>query len=269
MKKTVDAQQAITTLKRFLTGKLLQSGMDGYVVGLSGGIDSALSTTLAVEAVGAQKVLAVLMPYKTSSKASVDDALELVNKLGIEHQQVDISPMIDAYYGAIDESNYFRAGNKMARERMSIVFDIAHQKDRLVLGTGNRTEISLGYTTWYGDSACSLNPIGQLYKTEVRMLARELGVPDSIINKAPSADLWQDQTDEAEIGVTYEMIDSLLERIVDEGETSMSALENEGFSSTDISRVLSLVNRNAFKRRLPDVAPLGRAEIPENIKIQQ
>lgn len=269
MKRTVDPRQTITTMKRFLTGKLLQSGMNGYVVGLSGGIDSALSTTLAVAAVGPEKVLAVLMPYKTSSQASVDDAKELIRKLDIEYRTVDISPMIDAYYETVDQSNFLRAGNKMARERMSILFDIAHETDRLVLGTGNRTEIALGYTTWYGDSACSLNPIGQLYKTEVRLLSHELGVPESIINKAPSADLWQDQTDEAEIGVTYEQIDALLERIVDEGETSMSALENEGFTSTDISRVLSLVNRNAFKRRLPDVAPLGRDEIPENIKIQQ
>jgi NAD+ synthase len=269
MKRTVDPQQAITTMKRFLTGKLLQSGMGGYVVGLSGGIDSALSTVLAVEAVGADKVLAVLMPYRTSSEDSVADAQKLVDRLGIEHRTIDISPMIDAYFRTIDKSLILRAGNKMARERMSILFDVAQETGRLVLGTGNRTEIALGYTTWFGDSACSLNPIGQLYKTEVRLLARELGIPDSIIEKAPSADLWMGQTDEGEIGVTYDQIDALLERILDDGETSMSALENEGFRTADISRVLSLVNRNAFKRRLPDVAPLGRGEIPEAIRIQQ
>jgi NAD+ synthase len=258
----------MTTMKRFLTGKLLQSGMGGYVVGLSGGIDSALSTTLAVEAVGPDKVLAVMMPYRTSSEDSVTDANTLIDKLEIEHRTIDISPMIDAYFGTIEESLILRAGNKMARERMSILFDVAQETGRLVLGTGNRTEIALGYTTWFGDSACSLNPIGQLYKTEVRLLARELGIPDSIIEKAPSADLWMGQTDEGEIGVTYDQIDALLERILDEGETSMSALENEGFRTADISRVLSLVNRNAFKRRLPDVAPLGRGEIPEAIRIQ-
>jgi len=136
-----------------------------------------------------------------------------------------------------------------------------------VLGTGNRTEICLGYTTWYGDSACSINPIGELYKTEVRQLAGLLGVPDSIINKSPSADLWTGQTDEGEIGVSYEQIDSILEMIIDNGINSMAALEKEGFHTVDISRIISLVNRNAFKRHLPDIAPLGKKPIPRILEI--
>jgi len=241
--------------------------MKGYVVGLSGGIDSAVSAKLAVEAVGKEKVLALLMPYRTSSKSSIADAVSLAEKLGIEHRRVDISPMIDAYFPEINEANRLRAGNKMARERMAILFDVAQELDLLVLGTGNRTEICLGYTTWYGDSACSINPVGELYKTEVRQVAKTLGVPDHIANKVPSADLWTGQTDEGEIGVTYEQIDRLLRRLVDDGVTSMSTLEGEGFSATDISRVVSLLNRNSFKRRMPDVAPLGREPIPEYIEL--
>jgi len=262
----LDIDKAITTAKRFLTGKLLQSGLNGYVIGLSGGIDSAVSCALAVAAVGPEKVLGVLMPYRTSSTHSHTDALTLVKQLGIDHRRIEISPMIDAYYAKIDVSNRMRACNKMARERMSILFDVAHETGRLVLGTGNRTEICLGYTTWYGDSACSLNPIGELYKTEVRQVAARLDIPQAIIDKPPTADLWEGQTDEGEIGVTYAQIDALLLRLVDDGEHSMAVLEKEGFPTTEISRVISMLNRNAFKRKLPDIAPLGRSDIPENIQ---
>lgn len=268
MTSKYDADTAIVTIKRFITGKLLGSGLNGYVIGLSGGIDSALSAALAVAAVGREKVLGILMPYKTSSESSVADAMELVNKLGIEHRRIDISPMIDAYYGVIDETTHLRAGNKMARERMSILFDIAHETGRLVLGTGNRTEICLGYTTWYGDSACSINPLGELYKTEVRQIAKILGIPESIIAKPPTADLWAGQTDEGEIGVTYNKIDQLLKRLIDDRVRSIALLETEGFERTDISRVISFLNRNAFKRRLPDVAPIGRVPVPDNIQLE-
>lgn len=261
-----DPDTAITTIKRFLTGKLLESSLGGFVVGLSGGIDSSLSATLAVEAVGAEKVLGVMMPYTTSSSHSLEDARKLADWLKIETRLVEIAPMVDAYFSRIDDSNRLRAGNKMARERMSILFDIAHETQRLVLGTGNRTEICLGYTTLYGDSACSLNPIGELYKTEVRALSKQLGVPDSIIAKAPSADLWVGQTDEGEIGVTYKQIDSILVKIVDEGVTSLAELEKTGISQADASKVLSLLNRNAFKRFLPEIAPLGKPTIPKYIR---
>lgn len=268
MSHIFDADMTVTTIKRFITGQLLASGLDGFVVGLSGGIDSALAATLAVEAVGKEKVYGALLPYSSSSESSVIDAMELVNKLGIAFQETPIAPMIDAYFETIDESNRLRAGNKMARERMSILFDLSHKMNRLVLGTGNRTEICLGYTTLFGDAACSLNPIGELYKTEVRQLSKQLGVPDSIINKPPSADLWAGQTDEDEIGVSYARIDQLLQLLVDQGICSMKALEEKGFDATDISRVVSLLNRNSFKRHLPPIAPLERVAIPYNIQLE-
>ncbi len=268
MPNNIDTNQAITTIKRFLTGNLLQSGLNGFVIGVSGGVDSAVSASLAVEAVGKEKVLGLMLPYRTSSDSSITDALKLIEKLGIEHRRIDISPMVDAYFPAIDDSNRLRAGNKMARERMSIVFDVAAETGRLVLGSGNRTEICLGYTTWYGDSACSVNPVGELYKKEIRLLAKALGVPDSIIAKAPSADLWQGQTDEGELGLTYERIDQLLELLIDSGETSMSALTSSGFDQTEISRVVSLINLNSFKRKMPPIAPLGRKAVPELVPLK-
>lgn len=268
MSTEFNVEQAVITCKRFLTGKLLESGLSGYVIGLSGGIDSAVSCALAAHAVGPDKVLAVVLPYKTSSKESVEHARELIAQLGVTHRTVDISPMIDAYYDRIDESMRVRAGNKMARERMAVLFDIAHETDCLVLGTGNRTEICLGYTTIFGDAACSINPNGELYKTEIRQVARHLNIPDSIIDKHPSADLWAGQTDEGEIGVTYEQIDRILKMLVDNGVDSMAAFEKAGIDAANVSRVVSLMNRNAFKRRMPDIAPLGKPPIPNKIQLQ-
>ncbi len=269
MKHELDIDQAITTITRFLKGTLGHTGMDGFVVGLSGGIDSAVSAALAVRAVGADHVLAVLMPYTSSAPESTELALQLADQFKIEHRLIDITPMIDSYYATIDTDNRLRAGNKMARERMSILFDIAHERGRLVLGTGNRTETCLGYTTWYGDSACSLNPVGQLYKTELRQVAAALGMPQALIDRPPTADLWAGQTDEDEIGVTYEQIDRMLEGLVDDAERSVSRLESEGFHATDISRVVSLMNRNAFKRKLPDIAPLGKPVIPDDVVLEE
>jgi NAD+ synthase len=269
MNQTFDPQAAITTIKRFLSGQLDRSGLTGYVVGLSGGIDSALATALAVAAVGPERVFALLMPYRTSSASSAQDAQLLIRQLGIEYDQVDISPMIDAYFGDIDLSARVRAGNKMARERMSILFDYAHKMNRLVLGTGNRTEICLGYTTIYGDSACSVNPIGELYKTQVRQLARAMAIPETIICKVPTADLWADQTDEGEIGVSYDEIDCILEMIVENDVRSMKALVATGLDPMNVSRVVSLMNRNVFKRHLPPFAPLGRGPVPDYVHLEE
>jgi NAD+ synthase len=267
MKYDLEPKQTITFIKKFLVDQLEQSGLDGYVVGLSGGIDSALSASLATAAVGSDRVYGLIMPYRTSVDSSKADALNLATSLEIDHRIVDISPMIDAYYERIQPDMRIRAGNKMARERMAILFDLAHQMNRLVLGTGNRTEFCLGYTTLFGDAACSVNPIGELYKSEVRLLARELGVPEAILTKPPSADLWVDQTDEGEIGVTYDEIDAILRLIIDSQVTSRSALEKAGIKRINVDRVVSLINRNSFKRFLPPVAGLGRAAVPDKINL--
>lgn len=262
-----EPDKAITLIKEFLAEYLAGSGQDGYVIGLSGGIDSSLSASLAVAAVGPKRVLGVLMPYRTSSPDSREDALKMVRHLGIEYREVDISPMLDAYFPESTDSLRVRIGNKMARERMTILFDIAHETRRLVLGTGNRTEFCLGYTTVYGDSACSVNPIGELYKTEVRLLSRALGLPESIIAKPPTADLWADQTDEGDIGVTYEDIDIILRRIVDDGERSLTVLVREGLKREQVERVVRWINRNSFKRLPPPVASFGRGEVPRQIQV--
>lgn len=269
MADTIRIETALASIQEFLADKLTQTGLTGYVIGLSGGIDSAVAATLAAASVGPAKLYGIMMPFRTSSESSRSDAIALAKQLGIDFQVIDISPMIDAYYDQIDDDMRLRAGNKMARERMSILFDIAHKMNRLVLGTGNRTEICLGYTTWYGDSACSVNPIGQLYKTDVRKLAKLLDVPDAIISKSPSADLWQGQTDEDEIGITYEKIDLILRKIIDKSERSLLALESNGLDPSHIQQVVAHLNRNSFKRSLPEIAPLGRIAIPNKIQLSR
>lgn len=265
----MDVHESITLIKNFVAEQLQATELTGYVVGLSGGIDSALSASLAVAALGPEKVMGVIMPYRSSSPNSQTDAEELVRHLGIDSRTIDISPMVDAYYPEITPELRLRAGNKMARERMSVLFDIAHELDRLVLGTGNRTEICLGYTTLYGDAACSISPIGQLYKTEVRQMAREMGVPDAILTKPPSADLWAEQTDEGEIGVSYDDIDTILRKIIDDRLISMPSLLETGIKREHIERVVAMLNRNAFKRDLPPEASLGRVPIPRCITLNE
>lgn len=268
MGNLADLQSAATTIRRFLTGKLLESGLAQYVIGLSGGVDSALVATLAVRAVGPQKVLGVIMPNRMSSGESMEHAALLANHLQIETVRIEIDPMLDAYFGDYSGVSRLRIGNKAARERMAILFDLAQVKSALVLGTANRTEMSLGYTTWYGDSAASLHPIAELYTGEVMDMARMLEVPDVIVAKSPSADLWPGQTDEGEIGISYPHIDQILRRLIDDGERSLSVLQADGLDTIEVSRVVSLTNRQAFKRNLPAVAPLGRTAIPATIQLQ-
>ncbi len=268
MTSRFDPEKAIKTIQQFISDQLELSGLSGFVVGLSGGIDSAVSCAMAARAVGTEKVLALSMPYRASSEASRTDAALLAEQCGIEMRTIDISPMIDAYYDLIDEPLRLRAGNKMARERMSVLFDVAFQMNRLVLGTGNRTEIALGYTTLYGDAACSVNPIGELYKTELRAIAALIGLPVSIRTKAPSADLWVGQTDEGEIGLSYEQIDRSLKLLIDENITSLTMLTKHGASETEATRVVELINRNHFKRSLPPVASLGQRPIPDHISLE-
>lgn len=250
----------LKVVRRFLQEELGKTGLSGFVVGLSGGVDSALVCHLAAMAVGAQKVLALKMPYRTSSPQSEADADRVIAQLGVRSARVDISPMVDAYFAGESEASPLRRGNYMARVRMACLFDHSAKQRMLVLGTSNKTELLLGYGTWYGDMASSLNPIGDLYKTQVWALAREVGLPDAVVRKAPSADLWPDQTDEGEMGLTYAEADAILYLLVDERYT-VDEVAAKGYSLELVRKVLRMVEGSQFKRRLPVICKLSQRTV--------
>jgi NAD+ synthase len=266
----IDTDVARRVMAGFIRGQLRQAGFERAVLGLSGGIDSALVAYLVAEAIGPERLLCVLMPYRTSSPSSRADAEVVVARLGCASRLVDISPMVDGYFGtsvegaavagaggvvALDASA-LRRGNFMARARMTVLYDLSVEWGGLVVGTGNKTESLIGYTTLFGDSACAFNPIGDLYKTQVRQLSLALGVPDAILRKAPSADLWPGQTDETEAGFTYHELDRLLFWMIDR-RRSAPELEALGFDPAMIARIERMVAGSEFKRQVPPVAKLG------------
>jgi NAD+ synthase len=242
-------------LTGFIHTEITRSGFSRAVLGLSGGLDSALSCFLAAEALGPKNVLAVRMPYKTSSDDSLEHAQEVIDQLGVQSLTVPITDMVDPLFELFPDANQMRRGNAMARARMIVLYDQSEAFKGLVVGTGNKTEILLGYTTVYGDSANALNPIGDLYKTQVRQLSRAIGVPSGIVDKAPSADLWKGQTDEDELGFTYAEVDRLLYLLVDQRYSAEDCVE-AGFESEFVREVVERVRRNHFKRVLPPVAKL-------------
>ncbi|MEA2577553.1 MAG: synthase [Chloroflexota bacterium] len=252
----IDTDIARRVIVDFIRGQLRQAGFERTVLGLSGGIDSAVVAYLAAEAVGPEQLLCVLMPYRTSSPASRSDAEEVVRRLGTASELVDISPMVDGYFGPDTDASPLRRGNFMARMRMSVLYDRSVTWGGLVVGTGNKTESLIGYTTVFGDSACAFNPIGDLYKSQVRQLAAALGVPDSIIAKAPSADLWPDQTDEGEGGFSYPELDRLLFWRIDK-RRSIDEVVALGFERSLVERVDKMVAGAEFKRQVPPIAKLG------------
>ncbi len=252
----IDTDVARRVIGQFIRGQLRQAGFDRAVLGLSGGIDSALVAYLTAEALGAEKVLCVLMPYRTSSPASRADAEEVVRRLGAASEVVDISPMVDAFYRDEPDAEPIRRGNYMARQRMAVLYDRSVTWGGLVVGTGNKTESLIGYTTLFGDSACAFNPIGDLYKSQVRQIAAAMGVPDQIITKAPSADLWPGQTDETEAGFSYPVLDRLLFWRIDK-RRSVDEMVQLGFDRALVERVDRMVATSEFKRQVPPIAKLG------------
>jgi NAD+ synthase len=254
----IDTDVARVVIAGFIRGQLRQAGFERLVLGLSGGIDSALVAYLSAEAIGAERLLCVLMPYRTSSAASVEDGSAVVERLGARLETVDITPMVDAYFDTLDEAEAspLRRGNFMARTRMAVLYDRSVTFGGLVVGTGNKTESLIGYTTVYGDNACAFNPIGDLYKSQVRQLAAAVGVPEPIIRKAPSADLWPGQTDEAEAGFSYHELDRLLYWRVDR-RRSTAELAELGFPAPLVDRVDRMVAGAEFKRQVPPIAKLG------------
>ncbi|MBQ3437633.1 MAG: NAD+ synthase [Fusobacterium sp.] len=244
-------------LVAFLREKIAATGLKKAVLGLSGGIDSALVAYLLRDALGAENVLAIMMPYKTSNPESLAHAKLVVEDLKINSKIIEITDMIDAYFKNENDFSMLRKGNKMARERMSILFDYSAKEGALVIGTSNKTEIFLGYSTQFGDSACAINPIGDLYKTDVWALSKYLGVPTELIDKKPSADLWEGQTDEQEMGLTYREADEILYRILEENK-NFSDVKSEGFSEEIINNILNRMNRSEYKRRMPLIAKVKR-----------
>jgi NAD+ synthase len=252
----IDTSVARRVIEEFIRGQLRQAGFERLVLGLSGGIDSALVAYLSAEAIGADRLLCVLMPYRTSSAASSDDATEVVRRLGAASEVVDISPMVDPFFAADPDAAPVRRGNVMARMRMTVLYDRSVTWGGLVVGTGNKTESLIGYTTLFGDSACAFNPIGDLYKSQVRQVAASIGVPEQIIRKAPSADLWPGQTDESEADFSYPVLDRLLYWRVDRRRTE-EEMAGLGFDPALVRRVDRMIASSEFKRQVPPIAKLG------------
>ncbi len=265
----IDLSIHAPTARRVLTGFIAnEAGKAGFrrvVVGLSGGIDSALSATLAAEALGPANVHAVIMPYRTSQPESRAHAELVVRSLGIASQVVDITPMVDAYFAAFPDADQMRRGNKMARERMTVLFDHSARLGALVLGTSNKTELLLGYGTLYGDMASAINPLGDLWKTQVRALARHVGVPAGIVEKQPSADLWAGQTDEQELGFTYERVDLVLHLLVDR-RCELPEVVAAGFDEPFVRAVARRIQTSQYKRRLPVIAKLSARTIDREFR---
>lgn len=242
-------------LVSFLRDETAKVGMRRVVIGLSGGVDSAVVAALAALAFGAERVTALFTPYRTSAPSSRVDAHLVAETYGIQLEEIDITPQIDAYTQRIPDADRVRIGNKMARERKSIEYDRSWP-DALVLGTSNKTELLLGYGTQFGDLASALNPIGDLYKTQVRELATHLGVPPQVVAKPPSADLWDGQTDEGELGFSYAEADLILYALVDR-RLRPEDLISRGFDGELIGRIRQRVRTSHFKRVMPLIAKVS------------
>ncbi len=256
-KLDLNLKEVHNELVEFLRENFKKAGFSKAVLGLSGGIDSALVAYLLRDALGKENVLAIMMPYKSSNPDSLNHAKLVIEDLKINSKTIEITDMIDAYFKNEKEATSLRMGNKMARERMSILFDYSSKENTLVVGTSNKTEIYLGYSTQFGDSACALNPIGDLYKTNIWDLSRYLKIPNELIAKKPSADLWEGQTDEQEMGLTYKEADQVLYRMLEENKTVEEVLA-EGFNKDLVDNIVRRMNRSEYKRRMPLIAKIKR-----------
>jgi NAD+ synthase len=247
-------------LMEFVRRELQRFGFDKAVLNLSGGVDSSLSCFLAAEAMGRENVLVLLLPYRTSAPESAEHAMQVVALTGVHSKTMDITPMVEPYFEQHPEISDVRRGNVMARTRMIALYDHSVVWNGLPIGTSNKTELLLGYGTLYGDMACAVNPIGDLYKTQVRQMARAVGVPEAIIQKPPSADLWVGQTDEDELGFTYAEVDKLLYLLVDERYSAEEAVA-AGFDPQFVATVVRRIQAYQFKRMPPIVAKVSRRDV--------
>jgi len=243
-------------LTRFIKEELAKFGYAKGILGLSGGLDSAVCAYLAVRALGPKNVIVLIMPYEETFGWDVQDARDLAQGLGIKSFITDISPMVNAYFAKHPTENRILKGNKMARERMSILYDFSEREKALILGTSNKTELLLGYGTIHGDMASAINPIGDLYKTQIRQLARHIKVPDKILKKKPTAGLWAGQTDEEELGLSYTKIDKILYQFVDL-KKSKKEIISEKYPKKDVEKILGLIKDSEFKRHLPPIPKIS------------
>jgi NAD+ synthase len=253
----LDYKKARNDLVQFIRDEVRKAGFEKAVLGLSGGVDSSLSGYLTTEALGNGNVYGINMPYRHSSTGGIRHARHVANQLNINFLSIEITSMIDTFFESFPDADPIRRGNKMARERMSILYDQSARFNALVVGSSNKTEILLGYGTIYGDMACAVNPLGDLYKTQVLGLARQVGVPREIIEKAPSADLWDGQTDEGELGFPYSAVDRLLNLMIDNGLTREELIQ-KGFPEDFIEAVIARILSSDFKRRMPIVAEIAQ-----------
>ncbi len=261
----IDTDEVIQLLTEFLRNEVEKVGYSRVVFGLSGGVDSAVVAALAAKVFPREAVHAILMPYRTSTESSKEDALAVCTHLDLEPVISDITPQIDAYFSTDPSATPSRRGNKMARERMTVLYDYSERYRALVVGTSNKSELLLGYGTIFGDMAHAINPLGDLYKTQVFALAGALTLPEQVRTKPPSADLWEGQLDEQELGFTYREADQILYYLVDE-RRSPEEIEALGFDSKIVNEILQKVKQNQYKRRLPVIAKLGPRTIDRDFR---
>ena len=243
-------------LLAFIRNEISKFGFETAVLGLSGGIDSAVVCELAAKALGPDNVLAVLMPYRTSSSESVEHARMMVERTGVLCEEVEISDVVDTFFEKEPDAEKLRMGNVMARIRMLYLYDASARDGRLVIGTSNKTELLLGYGTLFGDMASAVNPIGDLYKTQVWGLARYLQLPEEIVSKTPSADFWEGQSDEADLGFGYGEADLLLYLML-EKRMSRAAIIQKGVDESFYDKVRKMVVKNQYKRMMPVIAKIS------------
>lgn len=255
----IDPDLVLPIMESFVRLEVERAGIRKGIVGISGGIDSAVSAAVAVRALGPERTVLVLMPHEVSSPESVGDAREVAALLGVEPVEVPITGMTAGYpgYGGLDR---VRAGNLMARMRMAVLYDLSAEHNALVIGTSNKTELLLGYGTLFGDMASAVNPVGDLYKTQLRQIAVALGLPGAVLEKAPTADLWVGQTDEADLGVDYKTADAILIRLVDR-RLPLRKVVDEGFEETLVHRLWERIRASEFKRHLPVICKLSERTV--------
>jgi len=259
-KLILNADVTRKVLIAFLRSEIKRFGFQRAVLGLSGGVDSSLSCILAAEALGAENVLAVLMPYRTSARETTEHAAQVALMTGVRTETMDITTMVEPYLLKHRDMSDVRRGNVMARTRMVVLYDHSAVWNGLVVGTSNKTELLLGYGTLCGDMSSAVNPLGDLYKTQVRQMARAVGIPEAIVQKAPSADLWAGQTDEGELGFSYAEVDKLLYLLVDERFTADEAIA-EGFDARFVATVTQRLAAFQFKRMPPIIAKVSRRDV--------